>query len=623
MEHLLQLADSLGGQSGRRRRSPSSDEEIGTPPRKKRRDPPAQQPTPQAAPAAPVVDIATLVAALREAVPPPQPPQPQPELAQCLMALSQTISVLSESKQLADRLKRPQRAEKRARSASSSLSPSSYHPSDKRSRPRAQSKSPSRRSRSDHSSAVLSRGQRSVQSERRVVERLDPLRVPPVKARSALDHKLSGSASSIPMAPTPSTAAVGTPVAPRTSSSGVLPTPMSTYSRPGPPQDGSVHQKIPPHPDLTRSWRESWVAPDFRFSQPLEFVPVIQALAKIHNFDVPEPTAPPIEDSEFSVFATSAPRRSVVTRVPWTMDPMARAASNIDDRRIVKEASSFGDSTLAKFFPLCEEDEALVKVLEIDQEVTDYIRATHQPNWDTDKPFGSKPPRPTKEAERFARQTESTASLLVRLTIYLQRTQGFISGALLAREKERAAMLAGVAPPPMADYLVDGTLAGAISLSNYLAAAITRLSIRMKMEAGFDRRLRFLAVALAEQKRVVPTAAKLRLKELPLTKGSLFAGQWTSTLESASRAQMLSITEAQLAREQPSSSRSSEGRFRIPFKKGKGSGGQASKRKKGGGRNQSSSSAECGGGASRSTGTGHCRGRGGGGMNKNRRIHHI
>ena len=45
--------------------------------------------------------------------------------------------------------------------------------------------------------------------------------------------------------------------------------------------------------------------------------------------------------------------------------------------------------------------------------------------------------------------------------------------------------------------------------------------------------------------------AKLRLKELPLTKGTLFAGEWTTTVESTTKAQLLSVTQAQLARDQP------------------------------------------------------------------------
>ena len=66
------------------------------------------------------------------------------------------------------------------------------------------------------------------------------------------------------------------------------------------------------------------ISPDFRFSRPVEFVPVIQALAKDLNFKTPAPTSIP-EDSEFSVFATSsgrtviAPTRPLVTTtVEWS-----------------------------------------------------------------------------------------------------------------------------------------------------------------------------------------------------------------------------------------------------------------------------------------------------------------
>ena len=111
---------------------------------------------------------------------------------------------------------------------------------------------------------------------------------------------------------------------------------------------------------------------------------------------------------------------------------------------MVKEATSFGDSTLAKFFP--EDDEALLKVLEIDSEVVVYMRSTQSTDWDTAKPFGSKVAHATREAEKFAKLSETPASLMARLGIYLQRTQGFISGAFLAREKERKAWLVGVPP---------------------------------------------------------------------------------------------------------------------------------------------------------------------------------
>ena len=109
----------------------------------------------------------------------------------------------------------------------------------------------------------------------------------------------------------------------------------------------------------------------------------------------------------------------------------------------------------------------------------------------------------------------------------------------------------------------------------------------------------------------MPTMARLRLRELPLTKGLMFAGQWTPTVESTTKTQLLSVSQAQLARDQPSTSKQSGDRFRIHFKKGRGSGGkQAKKGKKGGGGSNSSSSE--GGGGGRGAGRGRGRGRGGG-----------
>ena len=108
----------------------------------------------------------------------------------------------------------------------------------------------------------------------------------------------------------------------------------------------------------------------------------------------------------------------------WSRDQVAKKACSVDDRRVVKDDGSFGDSTLTRFFPLVEEDEALLKVLEIDTEVFEYLRSTYKVDWDPAKPFGAKPNTATKESERFAKQVESTSALLARL--YLQRTQGFI-----------------------------------------------------------------------------------------------------------------------------------------------------------------------------------------------------
>ena len=58
--------------------------------------PPMVQTAPVAGPA-PAIDLAMLVAALREAAPPPPPPpQPQPKVTQSLLAISQTLAALSE-----------------------------------------------------------------------------------------------------------------------------------------------------------------------------------------------------------------------------------------------------------------------------------------------------------------------------------------------------------------------------------------------------------------------------------------------------------------------------------------------------------------------------------------------
>ena len=211
---------------------------------------------------------------------------------------------------------------------------------------------------------------------------------------------------------------------------------------------------------------------------------------------------------------------------------------------MVKDAGSFGDSTLTRFFPLVEEDETLLKVLEIDAKVIEYLRSTYKLDWDLTKPLGEKPNTGTKEAERFTKQVESTSALLTRLSIYLQRTQEFISVTILNQEKECPALLAGLPPPPMPECMVDETLAGAVSLANYLTAAIGRIATHQKLEAGFNRQIHFLSSALAESKRAVPMMARLWLRELPLTKGLLFAGQWTPTVESTTKTQLLSVSQA-------------------------------------------------------------------------------
>ena len=379
--------------------------------------------------------------------------------------------------------------------------------------------------------------------------------IPPLGDRLALDHKLLTTEDELDQTPA---AAPAVALEPTPGMSKALP---SVYTRLGPPTDTLADTAREP----VLSWRESWESPDFRFSRPVEFVPVIQALAKVLNFKPPATTSIQ-EDSQFSVWATAS-SRTVIVPTPWASDQVIQAATGTDDRRVVKEASSFGDSTLAKFFPLSEDDEALLNVLEIDNEAVVYMRSTQSPYWDPAKPFCPKPAHATKEAEKFAKLSETSAALTGCLGIYLQRTQGFISGAFVAREQERQAWQAGLPPPELPSHVTDDTLPGAISLANFLTAAITRIAIRQKLEASFDRRVRFMSVALP--KGVVPHMAKLRLKELPLTKGALFAGEWTTTVESTTKAQLLSVTQAQLARDQPGGGRASGDQIGSPLKRAK------------------------------------------------------
>ena len=94
-------------------------------------------------------------------------------------------------------------------------------------------------------------------------------------------------------------------------------------------------------------------------------MPVLHALAKVLKFSSPPSASPPPEESEFSVFATPT-SRAVEAPALWARDGVSKIACTVDDRRVVKEAGSFGDSTLARFFPLVEEDETLLKVLEVE-----------------------------------------------------------------------------------------------------------------------------------------------------------------------------------------------------------------------------------------------------------------
>ena len=179
--------------------------------------------------------------------------------------------------------------------------------------------------------------------------------MPPVEARSALDHELLGTSLDDPTDPV-DVPVVSTP--PQTASTSTAPVAL-VYSRLGPPRDGSGDHTVPPHPDLTRSWRESWEAQDFKFSHPLKFIPIIHELSEVLKFSPPPTDSPPAEESEYSIFATVS-ARSVEAPALWSRDRVAKKACAVDDRRVVKDAGSFGDSTLTRFFPLVEEDETLL-----------------------------------------------------------------------------------------------------------------------------------------------------------------------------------------------------------------------------------------------------------------------
>ena len=89
----------------------------------------------------------------------------------------------------------------------------------------------------------------------------------------------------------------------------------------------------------------------------------------------------------------------VIAMTPWASDGIMRVATRIDNRWVVK-VSLFGDSALSKFFPLAEDDETLLKILELHNEVTVYMRSTQTHDWDPANTFGSKPAQATKEAEK-------------------------------------------------------------------------------------------------------------------------------------------------------------------------------------------------------------------------------
>ena len=140
----------------------------------------------------------------------------------------------------------------------------------------------------------------------------------------------------------------------------------------------------------------------------MEFAPIIQSLAKVLNFAPPALT-PVQDDSEFSVFATSS-GRTVIAPTPWVSDGVVRAATKTDNRRVVKEVFSFGKSTLAKY---------VVELLEIDNELIVYMRSTHARDWDPAKPFGLKVAQATREMEKLAKQSQTTASLRLRSFAHL------------------------------------------------------------------------------------------------------------------------------------------------------------------------------------------------------------
>ena len=149
----------------------------------------AAQTAPVAGPA-PAIDLAMLVAALREAVP---PPQPQAEVALSLVAIGQALSALS------TKMDTCQVLGKRARSRSPSPPSSPPPPREKRSRVRSRTRSRSRSrsyspspSHSGRSSPTSSQFSDQSEDESPPLgdeETLD-LGIPPLNERSALDHEL-------------------------------------------------------------------------------------------------------------------------------------------------------------------------------------------------------------------------------------------------------------------------------------------------------------------------------------------------------------------------------------------------------------------------------------------------
>ena len=68
--------------------------------------------------------------------------------------------------------------------------------------------------------------------------------------------------------------------------------------------------------------------------QSLEIMPIIKVLAKIHKFLAPEPDSP------------SPTPQSVVAPAPCARDQVAKVATKVNDRQMVKVATACCDSAL-------------------------------------------------------------------------------------------------------------------------------------------------------------------------------------------------------------------------------------------------------------------------------------
>ena len=66
---------------------------------------------------------------------------------------------------------------------------------------------------------------------------------------------------------------------------------------------------------------------------------------------------------------------------------VVRAATVVDSQTVVNQACSFGESNLARSFPLSDEVEQVHKILEVDAQVTEDLRTTAgQKDFDPSKP---------------------------------------------------------------------------------------------------------------------------------------------------------------------------------------------------------------------------------------------